>query len=46
MSFDSFMQVFSRLELSLVQPEPTLGILARGEEKDISESPVLCQALT
>lgn len=46
MSFDSFMEVFSSLELSLVQPEPTLGVLARKEEMDVSKAFMLCLALT
>lgn len=45
MSFHYFLQLSSRSKLPLVQPEPTLGILAREEEMNISEAPVLCQAL-
>lgn len=40
------MEVFSSLELSLVQLEPILGVLARKEEMDVSKAFMLCLALT
>ena len=46
MSFDSFMEVFSSLELSLVQLEPILGVLARIEEMNVSKAFMSCLALT